>query len=351
MLLVDPGISLIGSGNCQSNAANTPAHQATALRRFVNRLPPDDPRIPMLLAALDALTKQNPKDTPAVSPRDLQCMLSPPESGSDAPLPPLRLCQFGWNLSNMWDQGVEAAGLCQRNGDDDEFADCSNQNYGLAVLALVPSISSYCYAGPDADMGAMAECAKRKFNTAWHKAIFDHEPPDGCAIVPPPDPATWTTPGTAACTPKVRQGLRDKIRCQLHPELCGGTPNNDDTPDASQNPPQQQDTQAAPPPEQPPLPKEDQAWCNYIADAHRRGDLGGIPIPDDCPREKAAYTKPPPADPLFSMNPIETEQAIKDHLKEVQDYINQIQDDLKNQASGKDQTPRQSKQTNDNVPK
>jgi hypothetical protein len=320
----------------RSTTSSTPGQQSADLTAFLNSLPPDDPRIPLLLDALDKLNKQHPKEVPPVPAKDLQCLFTPQQSGSDAPLPPLRLCPGrDWDLSNMWKEGIQAAGLCAGITDDDEFADCSDQNYGIAVLTDVPQMSSYCYEGPDYGIGDMAECAKRKFKKAWYDKIFNHIPPDPdqCAIVPPPDPPTWTTAGAAACKAK-RQPLRKNLRCQLDPK-CSGQPNDDgddNTPAASQDPPPDA------PPEPPPLPKELEAWCNFMADAHRRGDYGGIPIPAECPREQAAYTKPPPANPLFALNPIQTEQAINDLIKQWQDHW-------------KDDAPDQSTQTNDNVPK
>jgi hypothetical protein len=317
MLLVDPGISLIGSGDCPGRGhANAPGARPNG-RNTGSRGNP-------YLSALNLLNKQDPKQAPPITAQELQCLLSPPQSGSDQPLKPLQIC---WSPDQIRTEGMKDAGLCQGISDDAELEDCIQQNFGTAVLAVLPELSLYCYGGPD--YGADSECVKRKFLKAWddfHNNEFDiwkglafddsrrHPTSRGpCAIVPPPDPATWTTPGAAACAakkPSIRQKIRDALqRCRLDPACSGSNADNDDTPVASNNPPQD-NTQAAPP-GPPPLPKENEAWCNFMADAHRRGDLLGVPIPDECPREKTAYDKPPDG-PLFAMSPVDTDNRIKD---------------------------------------
>ena len=298
MLLVDPGISLIGSGDCPSSGkANSPGarpNQRGAGSRNQN------------LAALYLLNKHYPKEVPPITAQDLQCMRADPQSGSDPQnLPPLRLCPGrDWDLGTMWIDGIKATGLCNGITDADEYHDCAEKNYGTAVITVMPQMSSYCYEGPDYNMDDVAKCAGRKFKKAWNDRI-----PPNCAVIPPPPPPTWTTPGTASCKPK-RQSLRDRIKatlCKDNPDSCNTA--DDDDPAAPNNPPQQ--AAAAPPPEPAPLPKENEAWCNFMADAHRRGDLGNIPIPDECPREKGAYDKPLDG-PSFAMSPVDTDQRIKE---------------------------------------
>ena len=339
MLLVDPGISLIGSGDCPGRGhANTPGAKPNG--RGAGSGNPD-------LSALQLLNNRGPNYAPPLSAQELQCLLSPPESGSDEPLKPLRVC---WDSNQIKGEGMERAGVCQDIDDDAELEDCKQKNFVSVLLKFVPELSLYCYGGPDA--GIDAECIMRKYDKAWddfHRNFdmqkglaFDDSrrarTSDGgqsgpCAIVPPPDPATWTAPGTATCAakkPSLRQKIRDALqRCRLDPKCSGRNTDNDDTPVVSNDPPPPQD---AAPPAPPPLPKENEAWCNFMADAHRRGDYGNIPIPPECPRESAASAKPAPALPLFSMNQSETDQVVNDLIKEWNDHWNDNSSNQSNQT-------------------
>ena len=316
MLLVDPGISLIGSGDCSgSHSSNAPGARP-------NQRGAGSPN--QNLSALYLLNKRYPNDAPPVTAQDLQCMLAGPQSGSDVQnLPPLRLCPGrGWDLGTMWTDGIDATGLCKGITDDDEYQHCAEENYGTAVITVMPEMSSYCYEGPDYNMDDVAKCAGRKFKKAWYDRIFNHIPPgDDCAVIPPPSPPTWTAAGDASCKP-TRPSLRKRIKaslCKSNPDSCQ-PPGDDDDTTVPVQPPQQQQPQADEAPK--PLPKELEAWCNFMADAHRRGDYGNIPIPPECPRESAASAKPAPALPLFSMNQSETDQVVNDLIKEWDDHWN-----------------------------
>ena len=305
MLLVDPGISLIGSGDCpgqrKGNApAARPANQGA------------DGQGNSYLIALYLLNKRYPKEVPPITAQDLQCMRADPQSGSDPQkLGPLRLCPGrDWDLGTMWNDGIARTGLCKaHHGRGRVYHDCAEKNYGTAVITAIPQMSAYCYEGPDYNMDDVAKCAGRKFKKAWYDKIFNNIPADdACAVIPPPPPPTWTTPGAASCKttrPSLRRRLRDSL-CKNNPDSCSQADDADAA--APNDQPQQQ--QATAPPEPPPQPKENQAWCNYVADAHRRGDLLGVPIPEECPREKAAYDKPPDL-PQFTMSPVDTDREVK----------------------------------------
>lgn len=269
----------------QSAVPNDPVQQARILIAALL-----DPNLPsnlrnQYLSTLHLLNMRAPKKVPPLAAQDLQCIRTPPQSGSDAQLPPLRLCEGGWDLSNMPKEGIALTGLCKGITDEDEYADCAKQNYGTAVLTAIPDMASYCYEGPDYSMDDVAECAKRKFKKAWDDKIYHHIPPDPdkCAVVPPPPPPTWTTPGTASCKTK-ELSLRERL-CRDYPKICG-KPDDDDTPDQPQPAPTQQPAQTEPTPDAPAdTSSDDDPFCAFIARKAVRGELtpgGGAQIPDYC---------------------------------------------------------------------
>jgi hypothetical protein len=135
------------------------------------------------------------------------------------------------------------------------------------------------------------------------------------------------------CKKSLRQRLADEI-CLAHPNWrgCGGSGDDDDdqTDNPPPDPPPPADAKADVP--DPPLPKETEAYCNWTADASRRGDInniptdanvrgdarGGvhdIPIPSDCPREKKiADAQGQRAPAPFYMDPAETQQFIDERI-------------------------------------
>ncbi len=219
-----------------------------------------------------------------MTPTDLLCARSPQEHGSDQPLPPLNLCDSGWDMSNMPREGVGYTHLCDdKLDDDDEYMKCAmkDENFGAAVL-MVTDIGLYCYAGPDRSSGSeLATCAARKFKNAWHDAIF-HQPPIRCPTIQPPSPPTWTSAEIAYCK-QAGPGLRKRIVCQINPARC------DPPPAVPYIPPPPQTVQTNPPPQTthddppPPRPSESTAFCNYMLDALARGILLTVSdLPEEC---------------------------------------------------------------------
>ncbi len=265
-------------------ASNPDVELASAAAVALQNLPADSPLRNKMLAAYQRASKRDPKNVPALTAQDLQCLRTSPQSGSDAPLPPLPLCKYGWDLSNMWKEGIALTGLCDGITDDDEYADCADKNYGTAVLTAIPDMSSYCYEGPDYGLDDMAECAKRKFKKAWYDVIFNHNPPNGCATVPPPPPPTWTTPGTTSCKTK-GPSLRDRLRatlCTNHLGSCNPADDSDTPSPQTQQPAQADPAPAAPPPA---ANHDDDPYCAFIARRAVRGEFtsgSGTAIPDYC---------------------------------------------------------------------
>ncbi len=122
-----------------------------------------------------------------------------------------------------------------------------------------PELAGQCRAagGPDHDIDAVAECAKRKFLNAWAKN-------DGIVQAPPPD--GWSMPAncTASAPPANRkQTLRDLLRARLEAATAAdqfgdevdGTQQR--TSDASTA-----DNAPAPPAEAPPPADDNEALCS-----------------------------------------------------------------------------------------
>jgi hypothetical protein len=236
-----------------------------------------------------------------------------------------------WHPYHIKKEAIDQSNLCDGVPEGDAKDTCREEKYGQAVMWAEPEIAGQCRTAnaPNYDLDAVAECAKRKFLSAWANN-------DG--VVPAPAPDRWTMPGS--CNPtgtpaQRKQRLRDLLRASLaagpdatlnqdtetRPRTAAATP-ADDMP--------------SPPP--PPLSDTDEAYCSYMARADVRGELtpgGATPIPPECQASiaaaealKAQQQKDGP--PPFTMSDVETDREIakllgpaeqKSHLPSIPDRV------------------------------
>ncbi len=212
-----------------------------------------------------------------VKPQDMQCLQ--PINGSDPPFVdvPLR-----WHPYHIKKEAIDQSHLCDGVQEGDAMDACRETKYGEAVMWAEPELAGQCRTAnaPDFNPDAVAECAKQRFLSAWSTNE---------GIVPASTPATWVMP--ASCGPKVPKATRkNTLRDRLREALSG--PANDNNTNASDDGQPQLAAAAAPvaanpppPPPSPPAADENEAYCNYMAQAAVRGEWtpgAGTPIPAEC---------------------------------------------------------------------
>ena len=223
-------------------------------------LPADTPNRGPLVAAVE---RRLADSGVPYSPKELMCLQ--PDTGADPKLIDLPL---RWHMEDIPEAAIRA-GLCPDQPKGDALDACVEQNYGKAVIWAEPDLGGMCR-GANAPGYDEAECARRKFVTAWTRQITD--PMTG--IVQAPPPSTWESYGEY-CYPKGRAGpkrrLRDIVRDSLRAKadtgddaapVPAGTASATPPPNASDAPAQQ----ATPG-------QTDDAYTNYMKSLN--GNSGG----------------------------------------------------------------------------
>ncbi len=208
------------------------------------------------------------------SNKELMCLQ--PDTGADPKLIDLPL---RWHMEDIPEAAIRA-GLCPDQPKGDALDACVEQNYGKAVIWAEPDLGGMCR-GANMSEDDVAECARRKFVTAWTRQMND--PMTG--IVQAPPPSTWESYGEY-CFPKGRGGPKRSLRDRLRDSLgAHGDPGADAAPapsgTASATPP----PNASDAPPQPGTPAQtDDAYTNYMNSLNRNsggqnnGNLGA-PLP------------------------------------------------------------------------
>jgi hypothetical protein len=253
-----------------------------------------------------------------MKPQDYACLQ--PVSGAS---PKLIDIPLRWRPQDIKREAINRSHLCDAAAAGDAKDACREEKYGQAVMWAEPELAGRCrrFGGASQDIEAAAECAKTKFLNAWANG-------DGVAKAPPPD--SWSMP--ADCTASAplttrKQSLRDRLRIALDAALkvnqanysAGGEVRVPAPPPGAAT----TEDAPAPPPLSPPT-DDNEAYCNYMAREHARGELtvdGGNPIPPECKGVIAAaeaVRKQQQASgvPPFSMSDAETDQEIKRLLGE-----------------------------------
>lgn len=211
-------------------------------------LPADTPnREPLVAAAERRLADSGAP----YSPKELMCLQ--PDTGADPKLIDLPL---RWHMEDIPEAAIRA-GLCPDQPKGDALDACVEQNYGKAVVWAEPDLGGMCRGANSSD-DDVAECARRKFVTAWTRQMNDPM----LGIVQAPPPSTWESYGEY-CFPKGRGGpkrsLRDRLRDSLRTAADNGAePTPAPSGQASAEPP----ANASDVPAQP-VPTDD-AYTNYM---------------------------------------------------------------------------------------
>lgn len=244
-----------------------------------------------------------------VQPKDIVCLQ--PVNGVGQRLLDISL---RWHPEHIKKEAIDRSHLCDGVADGDAKENCRENNYGRAVMWAEPELAGQCRSagGPDHDVDAVAECAKRKFLNAWANN-------DGIVTAPPPD--NWTMP--AMCNATVppaqrKQTLRDRLRAALAAAATGQGNDSDDDGPTKEGTTVVGNAPALPPPS-PPAADDDEAYCNYMAREVVRGELtpnASTEIPPGCKATIAAAStlktkqQAGGAQP-FSMNADETDKEIQ----------------------------------------
>jgi hypothetical protein len=220
-------------------------------------LPADTPnREPLVAAAERRLADSGAP----YSPKELMCLQ--PDTGEDPKLIDLPL---RWHMEDIPEAAIRA-GLCPDQPEGDALDACVKQNYGKAVIWAEPDLAGMCR-GANAPGYDEAECARRKFVTAWTRQMND--PMTG--IVQAPPPSTWESYGEY-CFPKGRKAAKRRLRDILRDSLGaaaddGAEPKPAPSRQASAEPPASASDVPTPP-----VPTDD-AYTNYMKSLN--GNSGG----------------------------------------------------------------------------
>jgi hypothetical protein len=189
------------------------ADSSYQLADAAGNLPADTPnREPLVAAAERRLADSGAP----YSPKELMCLQ--PDTGQDPKLIDLPL---RWHMEDIPEAAIRA-GLCPDQPKGDALDACVEQNYGKAVMWAEPDLGGMCRGAnaPDYDE---AECARRKFVTAWTRQMNDPM----LGIVQAPPPSTWESYGEV-CFPKGRKGpkrgLRQILADRLRPDAGADQP-------------------------------------------------------------------------------------------------------------------------------
>jgi hypothetical protein len=282
-----PPATIAGGGNAAPKGATSTAPRDKALARFKGVAP--DVRTELL--ALGDSIVDSPDDDPVrdklvrrlerrltdlrvrMKPEDLACLQ--PLSGTSRRLQdiPLR-----WKPQHIKKEAINQSHLCDGVPEGDAKEACREEKYGQAVMWAEPELAGQCRTAEmpnNHDVEAVAECAKRKFLSAWTNS-------NGIASAPTPD--NWIMPATcnAKASPAIRkQTLRDILEASL--ARAGGGQNNGSGTDNDQS--TTGPIVADNPPSPPAATDENEAYCDYMARSVVRGELTPGPataIPPEC---------------------------------------------------------------------
>ena len=221
-----------------------------------------------------------------------------------------------WDLSNIVPEAIERSGVCDGVADAD-LAACQQEKYGEAVMWAEPDIDAQCRAqeAPDVwNTPKVAACAKNTFINTWMTRGGHFRPmrfDTALADAPCDPPQADTAPRDTG----LRRTLAENLRDEVPPEDDKATENKADQPRSKPDAPAQQSG---------PVPEENAAWCNFMADKVRRGELTpgvATAIPAECTAKIAAAKDatpsepPPPSEHRFSMTGSENDAEIRRMLE------------------------------------
>jgi hypothetical protein len=252
-----------------------------------------------------------------VKSQDYAC-LQP--AGATSGKPKLIDVPLRWTEYDIRHEAIDRTHLCDNVAAGEAKDACRDEKFGQAVMWAEPELAGLCRAdgGPNHDIDKVAECAKRKFLSAW----ANHD-----GIVQEAAPSDWSPSadcGPSAPPDKRKQAfhshLRDLLKAALAAEKAadnGG--GNDGGGSAGGATTDQAALPAEPSPQAAPSPDNDDAYCSYMAREVVRGELtpgAGMPIPPQCKaaiaaaeemrKQQQASNAPP-----FSMSDVETDKEIK----------------------------------------